>query len=342
MESTASEFFVDDFEDRPKDEEFGERLPEEGGNGIRKRVSSSSVRLMKGTRRKLTTVELFEQIRHQKNHQDKARNCYQHSIFGTYHAECLACAERNREYLRSVRQAAIRYPDIYSWTYIDPQASWGSSHAINLFGVFLAVAVQLFLPAAIAFQLYNWLLAEEEGIMGSLCPHRAKENKNLGKAFAFVLSALFGSVSLSNCLNKLRGNTFLLSFSPLSAQRRAILILGLLAQTAGLVAANVAEYLLFIFRGSDDFLLMMFTSLTMQFSLNADSVSMSELQKGETEEMIGVLLSDITLDLGDAGGTIPDRPLGQQLHNFRAAYIIATMTVCLFVVVLAIAVTFCI
>jgi len=298
--------------------------------------------------RQLSPAQTFETLRQFQQHEDHQCGCDQHSIWGKYHAECPHCAARNRAYLRQVRTIAKDYPNIYSRTYLDTkifrEGCWEWPHPKEIFLVLLAISVQVFLPVAIGMQLYDNLVEQHdvEGISKStLCPQNSNKWDSVGKSFAFVLSALFGVVSTANFLGKVRGNTLLLFFSPLSPTRRGMIMVGLAAEILGLLAANVAEYLLFVNRGSADFLTLLFTSLTMQSTLNADSVFLSSEQKDESSDLIDIILADEVLQVGESGEMM-HKPVGNLVHNFRRAYDLATLVMVLFSVFLTVSVTKCI
>ena len=297
--------------------------------------------------RQLSPVDVFAAIQKMEAEDDQKSRCHLHATYGKLHPDCLTCSQMNREYLHQVRQFAIDYPNIYSWIFLDPKTFnhqyWLWPNPKEFLLLLLAICVQVFLPIVIAVQLFNEL-KEQHDIYGvsTLCPQNSSaQMASTGRAFAFVLSTLFGVVSTSSFLGKVRGNTMLLIFVPISGARCGVLMLGLAAQTLGLVAANVAEYLLFVNRGAEDFLLLMFTSLTMQSTLNADSVFLSEERNSELAALVGIILSDDVLQVGEVGNMM-HKPVANTAHNFRKAYSVATLVMIVISIFLTVTVTICI
>lgn len=249
---------------------------------------------------------------------------------------CSGCAQRDRVYLHEARKVAQEYANIYSWVYIDTlpfQQRWYKDVAF----LFVGISVQVMLPIAIAVQLRQDLLENNS----TICPHGKGSDASLGRLLAFVLSFYFGLSSIASFLGKIRGNTFLLFFCPTSSAGKIVLTIGLLSQVARLCAANAAEFFLFVDRGSKDFLLLLFTSLTMLSTLNADATFISEDKREEATEIIEAVLSDDIIGLPPDGNDLP-KGLIEEIHQFRKIYNGLAFLLFLFCMFLTTSVTYCI
>ncbi|CAB9523396.1 expressed unknown protein [Seminavis robusta] len=295
------------------------------------------------TRQYKSTMEAWEHLRAAEKMDDSMMPvCPQHARHSIYSFKatghtCHDCAERDRDHMRTYRKLAQEYPNIYSWYYLDPkdvQYRWHKDIVLLCLGI----SVQVMVPVAIAIQLRQDL---EEAQYG-LCRH-TDESKGFGKFLAMILSVYFGVVSMINFLGKVRGNAFLLYFcTPIGEQRRHILIAGFCAQFLGAVAANIAQYLLFVIRGQDDYLLLLFTALTMQATLNADSSNLISPLTGEKVAMIiDMVFSDDNLSLGQKGEPLGE-DLSTMLHMFRIVYNGLALLMGAFSLFLTVAVTYCI
>ena len=351
-------------------EQHGNLIPTTttGTTSLTKRQTSTSSNSM---RQKNTQIDMWKEICKQNEGTTKDITCDEHSIYyglptKVGHNSCKKCMKRDKEYIRYVRTLAQEYSNVYSWIALDPK-DFNTRYYKDIPLLFLSICIQVIVPISIAYQLADNLEDRD------YCPHytalqkdvaeeeegsnNANSKVKLAKLLAFTLSFYFGVISIVNFLGKIRGNTFLLYFIPsLSYGRRCILIVGFISQTIGLMVANIAEYLLFVTRGSNDFLLLLFTSLTMQSTLNVDSTFVSRTREIEASNIISKLLSDDILffeidnndnnsnndnNNNDDSSTLP-KQLVRKLYDFRRVYNQLAFLLFLYSLFLTVAVTYCI
>lgn len=267
-------------------------------------------------------------------------------FYGNNHPGCPHCADNDRATMRELRQLSADHANVYSWISLDPDSSWryrSSCWPADFTLLLLGVSVQLIVPVAVATQQYRNL---EDGI----CPHREKEDvfdqatdKAVGRLLVFALSLYFGVASMNSLLGKLRGNAFLYYFSALGTHRKRVLAFGFVCQGVGLLAANIAEYLLFVGRGPGDFLVLLFTSTTMLGTINGDSNNLVTSKRSDQQaSIVSKILSDEAMELGEDGTAGLPAELIQKLNLFRRLYDCMTLGLFLLVVILTASVTFCI
>ncbi|CAB9517008.1 expressed unknown protein [Seminavis robusta] len=295
-------------------------------------------------RRRRTSVQIWKEIQAEER-KAKEERCPLAAVpiccygYARKHPGCSQCADRDREHIREFRMLAQTHVNVYSWIALDPREFVARLPRDGIM-MFLGISIQVLVPTAIGVQLYRKL-------DGELCHHDHEQTdlgiRGLEITMACILSLYFGIVSVNSFLGKVRGNAFLFFFSSIQRKRKLILLLGLMAQMAGLIAANVAEYLLFVFRGADDFLLLLFTSTTMLATLNADSSNLvSAKQAIDAENIIEKILSDEAMDLGENGTPDIPKDLASGLDVFRKLYDGMAFSLFIFVILLTGFVTYCV
>ena len=172
-----------------------------------------------------------------------------------------ACGKWGREQMEIFKTAALSSKTVYSYCFV--QSEPFSLRAISgWILVSISVVVQIVIPIGIIVSRQP--VASIEG--NKICPQRGD---GFVKVLAFVLSIYFVVLTLGLCTNKLRGLNFLNLFVALDPMRRACIQVGILAQCAGMFAASLAQYLLFIGNESS-YVRLLLQSLAMQFCLTVD------------------------------------------------------------------------